>query len=169
MTSRRICVGAITGAFGVRGEVRIKSFCADPAAIGDYGSLASEDGRREFVVTLTRPVKGGYAARLTGISNKEAADALRGTRLFADRRALPTLPVDEFYHSDLIGLDAFDTGGQKIGRINAVFDHGAGDILEIGTKSMSTMVTFTAETVPLVDLDAGRVIVDLPIEAEDDR
>jgi 16S rRNA processing protein RimM len=164
MSSERICVGAITGAFGVAGEVRLKSFCADPTAIADYGPLYTEDGSRSFVVKLTRPVAGGLGARVTGIKTKEEADALRGTELFVDRTRLPTLPDDEFYHSDLIGLQAVDTGGVMLGSVVAVHNHGAGDILEITGPGRKTalMLPFTLAAVPTVDLAAGRVVVDLP-------
>lgn len=164
MSSERICVGAITGAFGVAGEVRLKSFCADPTAIADYGPLYTEDGSRSFVVRLTRPVAGGLGARVTGIKTKEEADALRGTELFVDRTRLPSLPDDEFYHSDLIGLQAVDTGGVMLGSVVAVHNHGAGDILEITGPGRKTalMLPFTMAAVPTVDLAAGRVVVDLP-------
>ncbi|CAM8624443.1 RimM RimM protein, required for 16S rRNA processing [Paracoccaceae bacterium] len=164
MSSERICVGAITGAFGVAGEVRLKSFCADPTAIADYGPLYTEDGSRSFVVKLTRPVAGGLGARVTGIKTKEEADALRGTELYVDRTRLPSLPDDEFYHSDLIGLQAVDTGGVMLGSVVAVHNHGAGDILEITGPGRKTalMLPFTMAAVPTVDLAAGRVVVDLP-------
>jgi 16S rRNA processing protein RimM len=164
MSSERICVGAITGAFGVAGEVRLKSFCADPTAIADYGPLYTEDGSRSFVVKLTRPVAGGLGARVTGIKTKEEADALRGTELYVDRTRLPSLPDDEFYHSDLIGLQAVDTGGVILGSVVAVHNHGAGDILEITGPGRKTalMLPFTLAAVPTVDLAAGRVVVDLP-------
>lgn len=164
MSEDRICVGAITGAFGVAGEVRLKSFCADPAAIADYGPLFTRDGVRSFTVKLTRPVAGGLGARVAGVKTKEEADALRGTELYVDRARLPKLPDDEFYHSDLIGLEALDTGGVVLGRVQAVHNHGAGDILEIngvGRKS-ALMLPFTLAAVPTVDLGAGRIIVDLP-------
>ena len=164
MSSERICVGAITGAFGVAGEVRLKSFCADPTAIADYGPLYTEDGSRSFVVKLTRPVAGGLGARVTGIKTKEEADALRGTELYVDRTRLPSLPDDEFYHSDLIGLQAVDTGGVMLGSVVAVHNHGAGDILEITGPGRKTalMLPFTLAAVPTVDLATGRVVVDLP-------
>lgn len=164
----RICVGAIAGAFGVRGEVRLKSFCAEPAAIADYAPLWTRDGGRSFSVTLTRAIPQGFAARLSGIDSKEAADAARGTELFADRDRLPSLPDDEFYHADLIGLPVLDTGGQEIGRLQAIHNHGAGDILEIrapGRKS-ALLLPFTRAAVPTVDLTAGRIIADPPEEAE---
>ncbi len=164
MSQDRICVGAITGAFGVAGEVRLKSFCAEPTAIADYGPLSTKDGARSFTVKLTRPVSGGLGARLSGVKTKEEADALRGTELYVDRARLPKLPDDEFYHSDLIGLEAVDTGGVVLGRVVAVHNHGAGDILEIGGagRKAALMLPFTLAAVPTVDLGAGRIVVDLP-------
>ncbi len=164
MTTDRICVGVIGGAFGVTGEVRLKSFCAEPSAIADYGPLLTADGNHSFTIKLTRPVSGGLGARLSGVKTKEEADALRGTELFVDRTKLPKLPDDEFYHSDLIGLEVLDTGGVSLGRVIAVHNHGAGDILEINGAGRKTalMLPFTLAAVPTVDLGAGRVIVDLP-------
>lgn len=160
----RVCVGAITGAFGVRGEVRVKSFCAEPTAIADYGPLETEDGTRAFTLTLSRPVKGGFAARLSGISSKEEADALRGTRLYVSKARLPDLPEDEFYHADLIGLWARDPGGAVIGRVKSVQDFGAGDLLEIAPEAggETLLIPFTRDHVPTVDLAAGRIVVDPP-------
>lgn len=163
--NNRICVGAIMGAFGVKGEVRLKSFCADPAAIGDYSPLYSKDGKDSYDLKITRAVKGGFAARIKTVRYKDQADALRGVTLFADRDKLPNLPDDEFYHADLIGLDVFDTGGEKLGRINAVHDHGAGDMLEITGKGIkgSVLLPFTQAAVPTVDLTTGRIIADPPL------
>ena len=158
----RICVGAIGGAFGVRGEVRLKSFCAVPEDIATYGDLTSEDGARRFSVRLTRPVTGGLGARLSGIDTKEQADALKGTTLWAERGALPALPDDEFYHADLIGLEVADPGGAILGRVRAIYDHGAGDILEIAGPSGLLLVPFTRAAVPTVDLAAGRIVADPP-------
>lgn len=159
-----ICVGAIAGAFGVRGEVRLKSFCADPSAIADYAPLSAEDGARSFSVTLTRPIKNGFAARLGGIATKEEADALRGVQLFAPRTRLPSLPDDEFYHADLIGLEVFDTGGAALGTVLAVQNHGAGDLLDIrpATGGETVLLPFTHANVPTVDLGAGRIVADPP-------
>mgnify|MGYP000091359198 CR=1 FL=1 len=159
-----ICVGTIAGAFGVQGEVRLKSFTADPTAIADYAPLSNEDGSRQFSVTLTRPINNGFAARLGGVKTKEEADALKGVKLFAERDQLPDLPDDEFYHADLIGLEVFDTGGTLLGRVKAVMNHGAGDILEVTTtgNSGSVLVPFTLEIVPTVDLTAGRIVADPP-------
>lgn len=166
MTKDRVCVGAISGAFGVAGEVRLKSFCSDPAAIADYGPLTTEDGSRSFTIRVTRAVSGGLAARLGGVTTKEQADALRGTALYALRAKLPHLPDDEFYHADLIGLEAVDTGGATLGAVAAVHNHGAGDILEIrGSDSgISLLLPFTKAIVPTVDLRSGRIVVDPPEE-----
>ncbi len=161
---KRTCVGAIAGAFGVRGEVRLKSFCAEPEAIADYAPLSTEDGRRDFTVKITRPVKGGFAAKLSGVLTREEAEALKGTRLYAPRDRLPSLPDDEFYHADLIGLEVFDTGGRLLGSVRSVQDHGAGDFLEVSGPGLKTpaLLPFTREAVPTVDLDAGRLIADPP-------
>ncbi|MFN3526116.1 MAG: ribosome maturation factor RimM [Paracoccus sp. (in: a-proteobacteria)] len=158
----KICVGAIAGAFGVHGEIRLKSFCTEPADIAGYGPLATEDGSRSFTVTLTRPVTGGLGARLSGIATREQAEALKGTTLWVPRTVLPSLPDDEFYHADLIGLQVVDTGGVVLGRVRAVFDHGAGDILEVVGGSTVLLLPFTRAIVPTVDLSAGRIVADPP-------
>ncbi|MFD2172655.1 ribosome maturation factor RimM [Rhodobacter lacus] len=164
----RVCVGAIAGAFGVRGEVRLKSFCTEPEDIAAYGPLFTEDGAVSYSVTLTRPVTGGLGARLSGVATKEAADALKGVTLWADRARLPSLPDDEFYHTDLIGLEVRDTGGAVIGKVRAVQNFGAGDILEIYAPGRKTtlLLPFTRAVVPTVDLSAGRIIADPPEEVE---
>ena len=159
----RICVGAVAGAFGVRGEARIKSFCAEPEAIAGYGPLTSEDGAREFTLSITRAVKGGFAARLTGVTSRDAAEALKGTRLYAPRERLPALSDNEFYHADLIGLTVLDTGGAEIGRVRAIHDHGAGDMLEVtGPAGSMVLIPFTGAAVPVVDIAAGRIVADPP-------
>ncbi len=159
--SGRICVGAIAGAFGVTGEVRLKSFCAEPAAIAQYAPLTDEQGLRDFHIESLRPDSAGFAAKLTGVSTREAAEALRGTRLFADRDRLPALPDDEYYHADLINLLVVDTGGTELGRVRAVHDFGAGDVLDIVGGKKPIMLPFTLAAVPTVDLTAGRIIADL--------
>ncbi len=159
-----ICVGAFAGSYGVQGDVRLKSFCAEPTAIADYGPLFTADGSRQFAITLLRPVAGGFCARVTGVTSKEQADGLRGVSLFADRAKMPNLPDDEFYYADLIGLEAFDTGGVSLGRITNVENHGAGDILEIGAKGL--LIPFTLAAVPTVDMASRRVIIDIPDEVE---
>lgn len=160
-----VCVGAIAGAFGVRGEARVKSFCAEPAAIAGYGPLSTEDGR-SFDLRITREVKGGFAARLSGVATREQAEALRGTRLYAPRDRLPAPDEEEYYHADLIGLEVVDTGGAVLGRVRAIHDFGAGDVIEI-TGPRELMLPFTRAAVPTVDIAAGRLVAD-PDEVEGD-
>jgi len=175
MSSDLICIAAIIGAFGVKGELRVKSFCANPADIGAYGPLTSEDGMDTYDLRVIGPIKGGYACRIKGVQYKDQADALRGIRLFTNRDNLPSLPDDEFYHADLVGLDVLDTGGEKLGQIIAVHDHGAGDFLEISGKGIknTVLLPFTRDAVPTVDLSAKRIIADPPKgvfpEAKDGR
>lgn len=162
--SDRVCVGAIAGSFGVKGEVRLKSFCAEPDAIATYGPLQSEDGAATFDVRITRSVKNGFAARLSGVASKDDADALRGVRLYAPRDRLPDLIDDEYYYTDLIGLIVLDTGGTELGRVKAVLNHGAGDLLEISGKGLKqpVLLPFTQAAVPTVDTKSGRIIADPP-------
>ena len=162
--AERILVGAIAGAFGVQGEVRLKSFCAEPADIASYGPLFTEDGQRSFKLRLTKAVAGGFGARLSGVETREQAEAMRGVSLYADRSRLPRLPDDEFYHSDLIGLTAQDTGGVVLGTVLTVQNHGAGDILEIRPlKGGETLlVPFTLAVVPTVDLAKSVLVIDMP-------
>ena len=162
--SDTVCVGAISGAYGVRGEVRLKSFCAEPEDIETYAPLSTEDGARSFSVVITGRIKNGLTARLGGVGSKEEADALKGVRLYVPRDCLPALPDDEFYHADLIGLEVVDTGGTLLGQVRSVQNHGASDLLEIAGPGLKTTVLlpFTQEAVPTVDLAAGRIIADPP-------
>ncbi|EPX80623.1 ribosome maturation factor RimM [Litoreibacter arenae] len=163
MSKEQIVVGAIAGAFGVKGEVRLKSFCATPEDIALYAPLKGDNGV-EYTLKITRAIKGGFAARLSGVRFKDEADALRGVKLSAARDLLPSLPDDEYYHADLIGLEVLDTGGKLLGKVAAVLNHGAGDILELRGPALkgSVLLPFTREAVPTVDLAAGRVIADPP-------
>jgi len=166
MATDRICVGAIAGAFGVQGEVRLKSFCAQPEAIAAYAPLWTEDGKRSFTLKMTRGAGNGLTARLSGVTTKEQADALRGVELYADRDRLPHLPDDEFYHTDLLGLQVLDTSGRPLGIVRAVHNHGAGDILDVAGPGGGLLIPFTKAAVPTVDLTLGRIIADPP--ASDD-
>ena len=162
--SELICVGAIGGAYGVRGEVRLKSYCAVPSDIADYSPLTSEDGSARYALTLTRPIKNGFAGHIGGVATKEEADALRGVQLFARRDQLPSLPDDEYYHTDLIGLEVVDTGGVTLGHVKSVQNHGAGDLLEVHGPDLAATVLlpFTLAAVPTVDLEARRIVADPP-------
>lgn len=160
----KVCVGAIAGAFGVRGEVRLKSFTAQPEDLAAYGTLQTEDGAQTYDVTLTGQTKGALVGRLSGVATKEVADRLRGVRLYVDRAKLPEPEDDEFYHADLIGLEVYDTGGAALGRVKAVHNHGASDLLEIDRTDggASVLLPFTQEAVPTVDLSARRLVADPP-------
>ena len=164
MNDEMICVGVISGSYGVNGEVRVKSFCAVPEDIETYSPLTTEDGKRSFALALVRPMKNGFVARIADVATKEQADALRATQLFARRTDLPTLPDDEYYYSDLTGLEVFDTGGTSLGHVKSVQSHGAGDLLEIhiagGTATV--LLPFTLAVVPTVDLASGRIVADPP-------
>lgn len=162
--SERVCVGVIAGAYGVRGELRVKSYCAVPEDIESYSPLSDEAATRQFSLALIRPIKNGFAARIPQVATKEDADALRGVTLFAERSQLPGLPDDEFYHADLIGLSVYDTGGALLGRVKTVQNHGADDLLELQLdgSSTTTFLPFTKAAVPTVDLATGRIIADPP-------
>lgn len=162
--SEKVCVGAIAGSFGVRGEVRLKSFTAIPEDIASYAPVETEDGKRSFTVKITRQIKNGLAARMSGIATKEEADALRGTQLFVPRDRLPSLPDDEFYHADLIGLEVTDTGGASLGKVLAVINNGADDLLELSApgQKQTVLLPFTKAVVPTVDLAQGRIVADPP-------
>lgn len=164
MSDSHICVGVISGSYGVQGELRIKSFCAVPEDIGNYTPLSDESGDRQYALAILRPIKNGFAGRLPEVANKEDADALRGTKLFAKREQLPSLPDDEFYHADLIGLEVYDTGGAVLGRVKTVQNNGADDLLELqlSGSSTTTFLPFTKAAVPTVDLATGRIVADPP-------
>ena len=164
----RVCVGAIAGAFGVRGEVRLKSFTDDPDAIAAYGPLESEDKKNVFTVTSPRAIKGGLAVRMSGIETREEAESFKGTRLYVSRTVLPPPDEDEFYYTDLIGLSIETLDGEILGKIKAVQDFGAGDVLEYqpAAGGESVLLPFTRETVPTVDVAGGRVVVDPPSETD---
>lgn len=160
----RVCVGAITGAFGINGEVRLKSFCAEPESIASYGPLSSEDGTMTWDLQLVRPAKSGFVGRLSGVATKEEADALRGTTLHVARSRLPDLPEDEFYTADLVGLRVLDAEGSEIGRITAVLNHGAGDLLEVGgdDSGPGILLPLTRANVPTIDLTDGFIVINPP-------
>ena len=166
-TNPQICIGVIVGARGLRGEVRIKPFTAIPEAVGTYGLVSDETGQRRFEVTILGEGGGQVIARLSGIENRDAAEALKGVRLYVPRAALPPPRDEEFYHADLIGLAAERADGSRAGRVAAVHDHGAGAYLEIEAgDGRPLIVPFTRRAVPLVDLAAGRLVIEPPEEIE---
>lgn len=157
-----ICVGSIAGSYGVNGEVRVKSFCADPVAIETYSPLFDESGETQYTLALIGPITQGFNGRIVGVDTKEQADDLKGVKLFTSRDKLPDLPDDEFYYSDLEGMSVFDTGGVAIGSVKTVANHGADDLLEVQLNGSgeTAFIPFTQELVPTVDLKAARIVVD---------
>ena len=160
---KRVCVGVVAGAHGVRGAVKIKSFTATPEDVAGYGPLEDESGERRFSLRLVGTGKGVVIGHLSGIVDRNQAEAARGLRLYLPRAALPPTEEDEYYHADLIGLAAVLTDGTPVGAVRAVHDFGAGDTLEIArTEGPPVMVPFTRAIVPSVELAAGRLVVDPP-------
>ncbi|MGE5515522.1 MAG: ribosome maturation factor RimM [Bacteroidota bacterium] len=160
----RVCVGAVAGAHGVRGQVRIKSFTADPADVAAYGPVESEDGTRRFKLKVMGEAKGLIIARLEGVNDRNAAEAMRGTRFFVARERLPELEEDEFLYTDLVGLKAEGEDGVVLGTVKGVADFGAGELLDIVLKEGgSLMVPFTKAAVPVVDIANKRLVVIPPV------
>lgn len=165
--SGRVELGVITGARGLKGEVRITAYTALPEDIAAYGPLADESGSRSFrLLSVKSTGKGGgsvLAARLEGVTSREAAEALKGTRLFVDRSVLPAPDEESWYAHDLVGLTVEDENGKRLGRVKAVQDFGAGDLLEIAFEGRrSELLPFVRAFVPHVDLAGGRLVVTLP-------
>lgn len=159
----RICVGQILGAHGVRGLVKLASFTEDPEAIASYGDLTDETGSRIFSVTLVGAAKDHFLAKIAGITDRDAAEALKRTELYVDREKLPPPDEDEVYHADLIGLRAELADGTAVGTVSAMLNFGAGDIIEIALPSgKKPLLPFDRETVPEIDMAAGRVVIDPP-------
>lgn len=161
MIDKFICVGAIGGGFGVHGDVRLKSFCAEPADITKYSPLQDENGKI-YTLGHVRSMKDGLIVSIKEITSKEAADALKGIRLFASRERFPDLIDDEYYQSDLIGIEVFDTNGAALGKVKSLQNFGAGDILEVQLKGNTILIPFTRAIVPTVDIKAGKIIIDPP-------
>lgn len=165
----KLIVGVVTGAHGVRGLVRVKSFTADPADLTAYGPLTDATGTKVYDLTAKGEVKGQILASIAGCTDRNAAEALRGTELHLDRDLLPeTGEEDEFYHADLIGLTCETAEGTSLGTVRAIFDFGSGDMLEVvdAVRKVS-LYPFTRDVVPEIDLDAGRLTLLPPQEAEE--
>jgi 16S rRNA processing protein RimM len=161
--AQRLCVGIVTGPHGVHGAVRIKSFMEVPQDIARYGPVEDEAGRRRFDVTLCGAAKGVLLARLSGVEDRDQAEALRGLRLYLSRVALPQTEAEEYYHADLIGLEAVLGDGTPVGRVRAIYDFGAGDTLELARLGAPpVLVPFTRAIVPVVEPAQGRLVLEPP-------
>jgi len=168
---RPICLGVIVAAHGVRGLVKIKSFTADPEDLTAYGPLQDESGTRRFEIELAGRVKDLLLGHVAGVADRDAAAALKGTRLYVDRAALPEPEEETFYHADLVGLRVEDENGASLGCVVAVQNFGAGDLIEVQPEKGATrLLPFTRAVVPVVDIAGGRLVVRPPVEvaAEED-
>ena len=169
MVAAPICVARIGAPHGVRGAVKLWTFTEDPLAVRHYGPLMTKDGSRQFEVTHVREAKGHLVATLKGIATREEAERLNGVELYVAREKLPATSEDEYYHADLIGLAAVDAAGEPLGRVIAIHNFGAGDIIEVAPPNGATMLLpFTNAVVPTVDLEGGRVVIELPNEIAGD-
>jgi len=162
-----ILVGRVAGAFGVKGDVRITTYTAEPMALVGYRDLMREDGSPGLTLTGGRVAKGGIVARATEVETREQAEALRGLKLYIPRDILPEPEEDEFYVTDLIGLAVETAEGEPLGRVKDVRDFGAGDLLEVQpAEGASWWLPFTREAVPDIRLADGKVIAVRPEETE---
>jgi 16S rRNA processing protein RimM len=165
----QICIARIGAAHGVRGAVKLWTFTEDPLAVKAYGPLVTKDGTRQFEVTHAREAKGHLVATLKGVASRDEAERLNGIELYIAREKLPATGEDEYYHADLIGLAAVTPANEPLGRVIAIHNFGAGDIIEIAPPRGATMLlSFTNAVVPSVDLAGGRVVIELPKEIDGD-
>ena len=156
---------------GVRGEIRVKSLTKEPSAIGGYGPLTDKGRTRAFAFETLRALKDNMLiARVAGVSSREAAEALKGMEIFVRRDQLPPPNEDEFYYDDLVGLEAVDAAGGRLGRIVSLMNYGAGDVLEIAPAQggETLLLPFTKRVAPRIDFDAGRIVIEPPGEVEDE-
>ena len=166
----QICVARIGAAHGVRGAVKLWTFTEDPFAVKDYGPLSTKDGARQFEVTSAREAKDHLVVTIKGVATRDEAERLNGIELYVPREKLPATEDDEYYHADLIGLAAETTVGVTLGRVIAIHNFGAGDIIEIAPPSGATLLLpFSNAVVPTVDIPGGRVVIELPEEIEGDE
>ena len=164
----QVCI-RIGAAHGVRGAVKLWTFTEDPFAVKRYGPLSTKDGAREFEIASAREAKGHLVVQLKDITTRDEAERLNGLELYVPREKLPATDEDEYYHADLIGLAAVTTADEPLGRVIAIHNFGAGDILEIAPPNGATMLLpFTNAVVPSVDVAGGRVVIELPQEIEGD-
>ena len=162
-----VCVARIGAAHGVRGAVKLWTFTEDPLAVQGYGPLMTKDGARQFEIADVREARDHLVATFKGIATRNDAEKLNGIELYVPRERLPDTDDDEYYHADLIGLAAVSAADEPLGRVIAIHNFGAGDIIEIAPPKGATMLLpFTNAVVPTVDVEGGRVVIELPQEIE---
>jgi len=156
-------MGRVLGAHGIKGVVRILSYAAVPQDIARYGPLEDESGGGKFSLTVVGNARGAVLAEVEGIGDRDAAEALKGKKLYLHRSALPAPEEGEFYWDDLVGLKAEVVGGTVLGEVVAVHDYGGGPSLEVKRKAGTpVIVPFTNRVVPVVDVGAGKLVIDPP-------
>jgi 16S rRNA processing protein RimM len=167
--TKDILLAAVIGAQGLKGEVKVKTFTQGPEALRTYGVLHDKSGKR-YEITAFRVSKPGEAViAFKGVADRNAAEALKGTELFVKRDALPKTDEEEFYHADLIGLEAFDADGRQVGKVAAIHNFGAGDVIAITrADGDEVLLAFTRETVPVIDVAGGRISIAVPEDDEAD-
>lgn len=171
MEDNKVCLGAIVGVHGIKGEVKVKSFSDDERHLTRYGSLSNESGDQTFDVKIVGHSKELLRVKIKGVDDRNTAETLIGTGLYISRDLLPDLAEDEFYHTDLIGLDAKDKDGKILGVVNAVYNFGAGDLIELkmAEDGRLEMLPFTKAFVPEVNIKQQFIIVEMMQFAEDDE
>jgi 16S rRNA processing protein RimM len=163
----QICVARIGAAHGVRGAVKLWTFTEDPFAVKHYGPLSTKDGTRQFELSDAREAKDHLVATFKGVTTRDQAERLNGIELYIARDQLPATDEDEYYHADLIGLAAVTSANEPVGRVIAIHNFGAGDIIEIAPPhGVTLLLPFTNAVVPTVDIAGGRVVIELPQEIE---
>ena len=165
--SRDVLLGVVIGASGLKGEVKVKTFTQSPDKIGAYGVLQAKDGRKFAVLRVRAAKENETVVALEGVMNRNAAEALKGLELFVSRVALPEAGTDEFYHADLVGLRAEDSEGRTLGKVSAIHNYGAGDVIEIKRDDGdSLLLPFTREIVPEIHIAEGYILVAEPEEVD---
>lgn len=156
----RICLGAIVGVHGIKGEVKVKSFTEIDSNLDKYGPLENEAGDRKFIIKVVGHSKELLRVKIKGVDDRNIAESLIGTGLYVNRDLLPELDEEEFYHTDLIGLKA-KLGSQEVGEVSGVYNFGAGDLVDIKlTSGKSEILPFTKEYVPEINIKDGYIIID---------
>jgi len=157
-----ICIAAVAGAFGVKGEIKLKTFTDKPESIMSYGSLLSIDGEILLTPQSYKSLKGGLALMCKEIVTRDQAEALKSTKLYVKRNCLPKTEEDEFYLIDLIGMEVKTVDGKRMGSVVGTEDFGAGVLLEIKPKdSVSFYQPFTKVAVPKIDIHLKRIVINI--------
>jgi 16S rRNA processing protein RimM len=169
LTDARILLGVVTAAHGIKGEVKVKTFTQSPEGLGAYGPVIVEDGRQFEIAALRKSKPDEAVVRFAGIADRNTAESLKGQRLYVPRAALPGTEAGEFYYADLVGLKAEDRSGKFLGTVCGVHNFGAGEIIEIEFSNGTTeFIAFSDANVPVVDIAAGRIVIELPPDAEEE-